>query len=114
LKLRFFCDQCGTEVPRNTVRCPTCGRFFTAVQCPRCRFRGEEQDFAAGCPKCGYMRAPDRVMASSAGRSSRRPRSRPRSAGGATLAPVSRRLLRLVGILLSAALLGLVVALFFV
>ena len=56
MKLRFFCDLCGTEVPRNTIRCPTCGRYFTAIQCPRCGFRGEEKDFAQGCPKCGYMK----------------------------------------------------------
>jgi len=107
LKLRFFCDQCGTEVPRNTVRCPSCGRFFTAVQCPRCHFHGEEQDFAGGCPKCGYMRPPTRTAAPAARRA-------PRPSAATTLAPVSPRLLRIVGIVLAAALLGLVVALFFV
>jgi DNA-directed RNA polymerase subunit RPC12/RpoP len=56
MKLRFFCEQCGTEVPKNTVRCPSCGRYFTAIQCPQCGFRGSEEDFAAGCPTCGYMR----------------------------------------------------------
>ncbi len=57
MKLRFFCDLCGTEVPRNTIRCPNCGRYFTAIQCPRCGFQGEEKDFASGCPSCGYMKA---------------------------------------------------------
>ena len=56
MKLRYFCDLCGTEVPKNTVRCPSCGRYFTAIQCPRCGFRGEEKDFAQGCPECGYMK----------------------------------------------------------
>jgi hypothetical protein len=56
MKLRFFCDGCGTEVPRNTIRCPQCGRYFTAIQCPRCGFQGEERDFLSGCPSCGYMR----------------------------------------------------------
>jgi hypothetical protein len=46
MKLRYFCDLCGTEVPKNTIRCPSCGRYFTAIQCPRCGFRGEEKDFA--------------------------------------------------------------------
>lgn len=103
MKLRFFCDQCGTEVPRNTVRCPTCGRYFTAIQCPRCHFRGEEQDFAAGCPSCGYMRVPTRAK-----------QSRRTSSGGVPLAPVSARLLRVVGIVLAGALVGLLVALFLI
>lgn len=109
MKLRFFCDQCGTEVPRNTVRCPKCGRFFTAIQCPRCHYRGEEQDFAAGCPRCGYMRVSRGPKPSAAAGTSRRGPAR-----GVPLAPVSPRLLRVVGILLAAALVGLLVALFLV
>ena len=111
MKLRFFCDQCGTEVPRNTVRCPTCGRCFTAIQCPRCHYRGQEQDFASGCPRCGYMRAPARAGAGPRGKRPRRAEHRSPAVG---LAPVSPRLLRLVGILLAVALVGLLAALFFV
>jgi predicted RNA-binding Zn-ribbon protein involved in translation (DUF1610 family) len=70
MKLRFFCEQCGTEVPKNTVRCPSCGRYFTAIQCPQCGFRGSETDFAAGCPTCGYMRPRETVAEN--GRSGRR------------------------------------------
>lgn len=113
MKLRFFCDQCGTEVPRNTVRCPTCGRFFTAVQCPRCHYRGQEQDFASGCPRCGYMRAPTPAGGVAGAREKGAKRARRRGAA-VGLAPVSARLLRLVGILLAVALVGLLAALFVV
>jgi uncharacterized membrane protein YvbJ len=51
---RFFCDNCGTEARRNTVRCPRCGRYFAFVRCPQCDFTGEESLFAKGCPQCGY------------------------------------------------------------
>jgi predicted RNA-binding Zn-ribbon protein involved in translation (DUF1610 family) len=50
----FFCDNCGTEVPRNSKRCPRCGRHFASVRCPRCGFTGEEFLFKDGCPLCGY------------------------------------------------------------
>jgi hypothetical protein len=112
LKLRFFCDLCGTEVPRNTVRCPTCGRYFTAIQCPRCHFQGEEQDFAAGCPSCGYMRVPTGLTPR--GRARGQAGRAPRRSSQGTLAPVSPRLLRLTGVLLAVALLGLLVALFLI
>jgi len=84
MKLRFFCEQCGTEVPRNTPRCPVCGRYFTAVQCPQCGFRGSESDFASGCPTCGYMR-PQEVAAGrqrAADRRERRKRGKVRGGGG--------------------------------
>jgi ssDNA-binding Zn-finger/Zn-ribbon topoisomerase 1 len=51
---RFFCDNCGAEVDRDTKKCPRCGRFFASVRCPRCGYTGPEEDFAAGCPACGY------------------------------------------------------------
>jgi hypothetical protein len=74
MKLRFFCEQCGTEVPRNTERCPACGRYFTAIQCPQCGFQGSESDFASGCPTCGYMRSSGQgpAAAQGGGRSRRR------------------------------------------
>jgi predicted RNA-binding Zn-ribbon protein involved in translation (DUF1610 family) len=53
-KPRFFCDNCGVEVERNTKACPHCGRFFAAVRCPACGFTGEENTFRQGCPSCGY------------------------------------------------------------
>jgi hypothetical protein len=71
MKLRYFCDLCGTEVPKNTVRCPQCGRYFTAIQCPRCGFRGEEKDFTQGCPKCGYMKISRPPGAGKVGQSTR-------------------------------------------
>jgi uncharacterized membrane protein YvbJ len=51
---RFFCDNCGTEVKRNSSRCPQCGRLFAFIRCPQCGYRGEEEKFAQGCPVCGY------------------------------------------------------------
>jgi uncharacterized membrane protein YvbJ len=51
---RFFCDNCGAEVDRDTKKCPRCGRFFASIRCPRCGFTGVEENFTAGCPACGY------------------------------------------------------------
>ncbi|PKL09557.1 MAG: hypothetical protein CVV51_03180 [Spirochaetae bacterium HGW-Spirochaetae-7] len=51
---RFFCEHCGAEVGRDERACPECGRFFSAVRCPRCEFSGSAEKFAHGCPVCGY------------------------------------------------------------
>jgi predicted amidophosphoribosyltransferase len=56
---RFFCDNCGTEVKRNSNRCPKCGRLFGFVRCPQCGYRGEEAHFKQGCPVCGYCAEKD-------------------------------------------------------
>ena len=128
MKLRYFCDLCGTEVPKNTVRCPSCGRYFTAIQCPRCGFRGEEKDFAQGCPKCGYMKISRPSGGAGAGRSTpaagrSRDRSRrkktvsPRPGGSpviqeSPLAPAPVGVYRLIGIILAVILVVLLVILF--
>jgi len=128
MKLRYFCDLCGTEVPKNTIRCPSCGRYFTAIQCPRCGFRGEEKDFAQGCPKCGYMKISRPSGAGGAGGSTRADgRSKERSRRKRTAAsrpggfPVTQEppvppapvgVYRLIGILLAVILIVLVVILF--
>ena len=95
---------CGTEVPRNTIRCPTCGRYFTAIQCPRCRFRGEEKDFAQGCPKCGYMKIPRAAVTDG---KSKKARTRQQPGPSAPAA-----VYRLIGLILSLVLIALVVILF--
>ena len=51
---RFFCESCGTEVPRNAKNCPNCGKLFASILCPSCGFAGEEALFKGGCPVCGY------------------------------------------------------------
>jgi uncharacterized membrane protein YvbJ len=51
---RFFCENCGVEVKRNSKTCPRCGRSFANVLCPACGFVGEGSLFSAGCPVCGY------------------------------------------------------------
>jgi ssDNA-binding Zn-finger/Zn-ribbon topoisomerase 1 len=56
---RFFCENCGAEVPRNAKNCPKCGRFFASVRCPSCGFTGEEALFREGCPVCGYSTPPE-------------------------------------------------------
>jgi hypothetical protein len=124
VKLRFFCDQCGTEVPRNTERCPSCGRYFTAVQCPRCGFQGRDSDFLGGCPTCGYMRKP-REPEPSGGAGKRPPgrvrRDRGQAAGGARgrsprppLAPAGAppRLYRVLSLVLAGLLVVLLAVLF--
>ena len=33
---KFFCENCGTEVPGKARICPVCGKFFASVKCPKC------------------------------------------------------------------------------
>jgi predicted RNA-binding Zn-ribbon protein involved in translation (DUF1610 family) len=130
MKLRYFCDLCGTEVPRNTVRCPNCGRYFTAIQCPRCGFQGEEKDFAEGCPSCGYMKISRASAGTKRGRKpkpSRARRTASRKSGArqpGARQPVQREieqpegpsapagLYKLIGIILGAILIALVLFIF--
>ena len=56
---KFFCESCGSEVPRNSKVCPTCGKFFASVRCPQCGRLGSNEDFKNGCPTCGYAVNPD-------------------------------------------------------
>ena len=60
---KFFCESCGSEVPRNSKTCPTCGKFFASVRCPQCGRIGSNDDFKNGCPTCGYAVNPDTGMA---------------------------------------------------
>ena len=53
-RTKFFCDNCGTEVPKESESCPVCGRSFSSVRCPVCGFVGEASFFDNGCPTCGY------------------------------------------------------------
>ena len=53
-KAKFFCESCGAQVPAKARVCPTCGRFFSSVRCPRCGFTGMVSAFTHGCPKCHY------------------------------------------------------------
>jgi len=56
---KFFCESCGSEVPRSSKVCPTCGKFFASVRCPQCGRIGSNDDFKNGCPTCGYAVNPD-------------------------------------------------------
>ena len=60
---KFFCESCGSEVPRNSKVCPTCGKFFASVRCPQCGRIGTNEDFKNGCPTCGYAVNPDSELA---------------------------------------------------
>ena len=60
---KFFCESCGSEVPRNSKVCPTCGKFFASVRCPQCGRIGSNDDFKNGCPTCGYAINPDSGLA---------------------------------------------------
>ncbi len=55
IKARFFCAYCSTEVDPKAERCPSCGKFFSAVTCPSCGFTGDAESFIRGCPVCGYL-----------------------------------------------------------
>jgi ssDNA-binding Zn-finger/Zn-ribbon topoisomerase 1 len=54
---KFFCDNCGVQVKRDAVVCPSCGRFFSSVRCPKCGYTAKASRFLYGCPKCGYAPA---------------------------------------------------------
>ena len=57
----FYCNHCGKKVTARADKCPSCGRLFGAVLCPRCGFSGEGELFTHGCPACGYLEeTPDR------------------------------------------------------
>ena len=56
---KFFCENCGAEVPIDEKRCPNCGSYFASVRCPACGFVGDESTFLGGCPACGYSALPD-------------------------------------------------------
>ncbi|MDR1301877.1 MAG: zinc ribbon domain-containing protein [Treponema sp.] len=62
-KIRFFCDNCGTEVAREEDACPECGRPFSSVRCPTCGFSGSLDDFQECCPACGYVVYPQEQSA---------------------------------------------------
>lgn len=51
---KFFCENCGAEVPQSARFCGKCGRFFSSVRCPVCGKTGSSNMFANGCPSCGY------------------------------------------------------------
>ncbi|NNM67987.1 MAG: hypothetical protein HKM06_08265 [Spirochaetales bacterium] len=52
---RFYCENCGHEVPFNAAICPHCNKIFKAVKCPICSFSGPPDKFLNGCPMCGYL-----------------------------------------------------------
>jgi predicted RNA-binding Zn-ribbon protein involved in translation (DUF1610 family) len=79
---RFFCENCGAEVDRNTKTCPRCGRYFASVRCPACGFTGAEGLFAGGCPVCGYS-SPGNHIRPAGGKPSPRKEKTPRIAAGA-------------------------------
>ena len=64
---KFFCESCGSEVPRNSKTCPVCGKFFASVRCPQCGRIGDNDDFKNGCPTCGYAINPDSLYGGSRG-----------------------------------------------
>ena len=57
-KAKFFCENCGAEVPENAKVCKKCGKFFISVRCPGCGKTGNSKDFEKGCPFCGYAASP--------------------------------------------------------
>jgi uncharacterized membrane protein YvbJ len=54
-KKMFYCDSCGTAVDSTARKCPSCGRYFTAIACPKCSYEGLYNEFEDGCPSCGYL-----------------------------------------------------------
>ena len=61
-KAKFFCENCGEEVPQNAKFCSKCGKFFSFVRCPKCFYTGDSKKFTTGCPKCGYAVKPYESM----------------------------------------------------
>lgn len=54
-KAKFFCENCGSEVPENAKVCKHCGKFFVSIRCPKCGQVGDSKTFQNGCPNCGYL-----------------------------------------------------------
>ena len=40
---KFFCENCGSEVPENAKLCKKCGKFFISVRCP-CGYAGNKKN----------------------------------------------------------------------
>jgi len=59
---KFFCENCGAEVPQNAKVCRHCGKFFSSVRCPVCGTTGSPSKFAKGCPNCGYAVGKGKVL----------------------------------------------------
>ncbi len=59
----FTCDSCRTRVGLHASRCPSCGKTFDAVLCPRCGHQGPPAAFADGCPRCRHLASPHRPAA---------------------------------------------------
>ena len=55
MKAVFLCESCRNVVSYKAHRCPHCGRYFSAVVCPNCKFTAKPKDFLDGCPRCGYL-----------------------------------------------------------
>jgi DNA-directed RNA polymerase subunit RPC12/RpoP len=108
MRVRYFCESCGKEVPRRSLRCPHCGKYFSSVQCPRCGHKGEGRDFDAGCPACGYLRLPHSDLRR-VGPSARRGSG---DSGLRTRGPAPS-LYRILLLVLTLALLGILALLFF-
>lgn len=56
MKIRFYCENCHNDVPLDTDYCPYCQKIFFSVMCPICRYEGQANEFARGCPACGYLK----------------------------------------------------------
>jgi predicted amidophosphoribosyltransferase len=54
----FTCDSCSAPVELHDSRCPSCGKVFDAVRCPRCGHQGPPGAFTDGCPRCRYLASP--------------------------------------------------------
>lgn len=61
---KFFCENCGAEVPKDARMCRHCGRFFSSVRCPQCGTTGSTNKFSNGCPTCGYALGPTKGKSS--------------------------------------------------
>lgn len=57
-KAKFFCENCGAEVPEKAKVCKHCGKFFISVRCPNCGATGTSSEFKKGCTHCGYANVP--------------------------------------------------------
>jgi len=57
VKASFTCDHCSAAVDLHARKCPSCGKIFDAVRCPRCGHQGPPGEFSDGCPECRYLAA---------------------------------------------------------
>lgn len=55
---KFFCENCGSEVPEKSKVCKTCGSFLFLLDAQNVEQQELPLNFKKGCTHCGYANVP--------------------------------------------------------